>query len=137
LVERLDREAEVLPGAREVGELEVHHPDAVLLREGQDVLGLDLAPGDVALDGQRGHRTSLAEPSTSDSPFFTPGTRFAMSSSFIPVSASITAGNSATTCVTSFVILDAPGEPPLPPIITILSVFASGADTAAAISGRT
>ena len=50
----------------------------------------------------------------------------------------MTAGNSATICVTSFVMRAAPGPEPLPPpIITILSVFASGADTAAAISGRT
>ena len=40
------------------------------------------------------------------------------------------------TCVTSLVILDAPAEEPLPPIITIFSVFASGADTADASSGR-
>ena len=52
------------------------------------------------------------------------------------MSASSTSGSSATTCVTSFVIFDAPGEEPLPPIITIFSVCASGADTADARAGR-
>ena len=102
LVEGVDREPEVLPGAGQVGELEVHHPHAVLLGEGKDVLGLRRA----ALDGERRHLISSALP------LATPGMFLVSSAKLLPVSASTTAGSSAITCVTSRVILCAPGPEP-------------------------
>jgi hypothetical protein len=45
-VEGVYRQAQVLPGAGQVGELEVHHPDPVLLGEREDILRL----GDPAAD---------------------------------------------------------------------------------------
>src|SRR5919197_5638165 len=160
LVERVDRQAEVLPGTREVGELEVDHPHTVGTGEVEHVAGPDAAPGDVAARSQRGaavgalleggrragQRISSAlasTPSADPSPAApatsrSPGTRLTSSSNFIPVRASSIAGRSATICVTSLVIREAPTvPPPLPPIITMRSVLASGAETAAASCGST
>jgi hypothetical protein len=53
LVERVDRQAEVLPGAGEVGELKVDHPHTVGPREVKHVAGLHGAPGDVSPRRQR------------------------------------------------------------------------------------
>src|SRR5439155_14626634 len=127
LVERMDRQPDVLPCAGQVDELEVDHPHVVLLGEGEHVAGGRRPPAGELLDGQRRHDA-----------FPTCGTRLAISSSLTPVSASRIAGSSATTCVTSRVILAAPGVAPSPPppIITILSVRASGAETAVASAGR-
>jgi hypothetical protein len=83
LVERVDRQAEVLPGTREVGELEVDHPRAVGAREVQHVAGLHAMSGDVSPcrqrdaavgvlregDGRAGQRISSAPASTPSAGF--------------------------------------------------------------------
>jgi hypothetical protein len=53
LLERVDRQAHVLPGAGQVGELQVHHSHAVLLRHLEHVLGRDIRLAGEGADRQR------------------------------------------------------------------------------------